>query len=194
MPPPRTEVRGAVVPAARPPAGTVRPASRPRTPARVPLTVLPPPRLLPTVLPPLRLLPRTEERDGVLTALLRDEDEGELNELLRELDEELRELLKLLDECEEEELWLPPLRLLLTELLWLLPPLRLPPPPPRCANAGVALSARAIITNVIAFEVFMLLLLSVLVSFSAAKVQPFQKGISETFTYFSRLILRCSPE
>ena len=126
----------------------VRPASRPLTPAW---------RVVPTVLPVLRgllLLERTElllEREGLLNVLL-DERLGLLNELLRDDEELLLRLLLI-------ELWLPPEeRLLLIELLWLPPPPRLPPP--RCANAGVALSARAIITSVITFEVFMLLLLS----------------------------------
>lgn len=73
-------------------------------------------------------------------------------------------------------------RLLLTELLWLPPPLR--PPPPRWASAGVALRANAIMTRVIAFEVFISLLLSFycLSCFSGAKVRTFLKGNSETFT------------
>lgn len=151
----------------------VRPASRPLTPAW---------RVVPTVLPVLRgllLLERTElllEREGLLNVLL-DERLEPLNELLRDDEELLLRLLLI-------ELWLPPEeRLLLIELLWLPPPPRLPPP--RCANAGVALSARAIITSVITFEVFMLLLLSFLVSFSAAKILPFCEGNSETVTYFS---------
>lgn len=80
-----------------------------------------------------------------------------LNELLRL--EELLELLRL--ELLLNELWPPPLLrlLLIDELLWLPPP-RLPPP--RCASAGVALSARPIITKVIHFEVFISLLLSFL--------------------------------
>lgn len=99
-------------------------------------------------------------RLGVLKALLRSEELRLelrlelLNELLR-----LDELLELLRLELLNELCPLLLRLLLIdELLWLLPPPRLPPP--RCARAGVALSARAIITRVIAFEVFMLLLLS----------------------------------
>ena len=159
----------------------VRPASRPLTPAwRVVPIVLPVLREpLPTLLRGLLLLERTElllEREGLLNVLL-DERLEPLNELLRDDEELLLRLLLI-------ELWLPPdERLLLIELLWLPPPPRLPPP--RCANAGVALSARAIITSVITFEVFMLLLLSFLVSFSAAKILPFCEGNSETVTYFS---------
>lgn len=84
-----------------------------------------------------------------------------LNELLRL--EELLELLRL--ELLLNELWPPPLLrlLLIDELLWLPPPPRLPPP--RCASAGVALSARPIITKVIHFEVFISLLLSFFVYF-----------------------------
>lgn len=150
----------------------VRPASRPLTPAW---------RVVPTALPVLReplptLLRVLLEREGLLTLLL-DERLEPLNELLRDEEELLLRLLLI-------ELWLlPDERLLLIELLWLLPPLR--PPPPRCAKAGVALSAKAIITSVITFEVFMLLLLSFLVSFSAAKILPFSEGNSETITYFS---------
>lgn len=77
--------------------------------------------------------------------------------------EELLELLRL--ELLLNELWPPPLLrlLLIDELLWLPPPPRLPPP--RCASAGVALSARPIITKVIHFEVFISLLLSFFVYF-----------------------------
>jgi hypothetical protein len=81
-------------------------------------------------------------------------DEEPLYEL--RLDEELLERLPL-NELPDE------LRLLLIELLWLPPPPRLPPP--RCANAGVALSARATIASAITFEVFMMLLLSLFIVF-----------------------------
>ncbi len=158
------------------------------------IPTFPPPREGLLTAPPLRLLPRSPLREGALTELrlLLGEPLIELRLLLR--DGVLIELRLLLDErlLLIELLWLPPLRLLLIELLWLLPPPRLlliellwllppprlPPPPPRCANAGVALSARAIITRVIAFEVFMLLLLSCLVSFSGAKILPFPEGNS----------------
>ena len=182
-----------------------RASTPPRTegaPARVPEArpTLPPSveRLVP--IEPLRLLPTELLRLALPTELLRLGAPTELRlELLLRLEEltELRlELLLRLDELTElrlellllrliELLWLlPEERLLLTELLCPPPPLRLPPL--RCANAGVALSARAIITNVIAFEVFMLLLLSFLVSFSDAKILPFLEGISENVTYFSQ--------
>ena len=118
---------------------------------------------------PLRLgaLP-TDERLEPLKLLLErlglDERLELLLKLLRlelELDKRL-ELLKLLPD-ERLELLLDE-RLLLTELLELLcppPPPRLPPP--RWANAGVALSARAAITRTIAFEVFISLLLSLFI-------------------------------
>lgn len=101
-------------------------------------------------------------RLGVLKALLRSEELRLelrlelLNELLR-LDE-LLELLRLELLNELCPLLLLLRLLLIDELLWLLPPPRLPPP--RCASAGVALSARAIIAKVIHFEVFISLLLS----------------------------------
>lgn len=56
-------------------------------------------------------------------------------------------------------------------------------PPLRCASAGAALKARAAITRIIAFEVFMVLLLSCL--FPNAKIQPSLEGFSGNFTYFS---------
>jgi hypothetical protein len=108
-------------------------------------------------------------------------------ELLNELRlEELLELLRL--ELLLNELWPPPLLrlLLIDELLWLPPPPRLPPP--RCASAGVALSARPIITKVIHFEVFISLLLSCLFSvlFSIAKIDKKAGEISPAFNYFSK--------
>lgn len=103
----------------------------------------------------LELLP-TVERLGL------DERLELLLKLLRlelELDERLELPLKLLRlELLEEE------RLLLTELLCPPPPLRLPPL--RCANAGVALSAKATIASAITFEVFISLLLSLFIVFS----------------------------
>ena len=126
-------------------------------PERTPSLWLPTLERLGALTEPLRLgLLELDERLGLLNELrlelLLDERLGLLNELRLEL---------LLDERLEltELLWLLEERLLLTELLWLPPP---PPrlPPLRCARAGVALSARAIITNVIAFEVFIMLLLS----------------------------------
>lgn len=173
--------------------GVVWPASRPRTPAWLPRASTPLRGVvLPERKPSLRPTPApSDERLWLLTERLEpgvlDEerltllDEERLGLLLTDerllLDEERLKLL-LLDE------WLlPDERLLLTELLWLPPPPRLPPL--RCAKAGVALNASAIIMRVIAFEVFMLLLLSFLVSFSAAKVQPFPEGISANVTYFS---------
>lgn len=109
----------------------------------------------------LRTEPVLELRLGVPTLRLDDEwlllRLEPLNELW--LDDELLERLPL------NELWLDDElleRLLLMELLWP-PPLREPPPPPppgRWANAGVALSARAIIARVMIIEVFMVLLLS----------------------------------
>ena len=201
---------GAVRPASRPrtPAWLPRASTPPRTTGALPervasLRLTEPPsddRLLsPNEPPRLGLLPRlglelTELlRLGALLRLtLLEERLGLLltDERLEELLDELRlmPLLLLEERLELMELRLEELldELRLTELLWLPPPLRVPPPP-RCAKAGVALSARAIITRVIAFEVFMLLLLSFLVSFSAAKVLPFPEGNSETFTYFSRL-------
>ena len=126
--------------------------------------------------------------DGLLILL-------RLDELLRLLDEllillRLDELLRLLDGLLKLLLRLDELlRLLLMELLRLLLMELLCPPPRllagRCANAGAALNAKAIIIKVIAFEVFIVLLLSFLVSFSGAKVQPFHEGNSETFPYFS---------
>ena len=64
------------------------------------------------------------------------------------------------------------LRLGLDERLIEAPPPRLPPPPWRCANAGVKLSAKPTITIAITFEVFISLLLSCLFSvlFSIAKL------------------------
>lgn len=106
---------------------------------------------------------------GALTAPLRlgllldDERLELLYELLRFgllLDDERLELLYELPRLEPlNELPLDDERLLPIELLCPPPPPRLPPPP-RCASAGVALSARAIMTRVIAFEVFISLLLS----------------------------------
>lgn len=152
------------------PTGAVRSASRPRTPEWLPRTS-PLGAGLPERIPSLRLkLPLSDEWLGLLIALLRLL-EAERLELLDELRLKLllEERLGLLDELRlilllDERLGLLKLleeRLLLTELLLRLtlpPPLRLPPL--RCANAGVALSARAIITNVNAFEVFIMLLLS----------------------------------
>ena len=130
-------------------------------------------RLLDELLILLRLDELLRLLDGLLKLLLR------LDELLRLLDGLLKLLLRL------DEL----LRLLLMELLRLLLMELLCPPPRllagRCANAGAALNAKAIIIKVIAFEVFIVLLLSFLVSFSGAKVQPFHEGNSETFPYFS---------
>ena len=154
--------------------GAVRPASRPRTPAWLPRASTPP-RIagLPERTPSLWL--PTLERLGALTeplrlGLLLDERLGLLNELRLELllDERLGLLLieLRLDELLDERLLLMELwllleeRLLLMELLWLLPPPPLRLPPLRCANAGVALSARAIIASAITFEVFIMLLLS----------------------------------
>lgn len=163
--------------------GAVRPASRPRTPAWLPRASTPP-RIagLPLRTPSLRLtLPA--ERLGPPTELLRlgllliaerlllDERLGLL--LIDErlgLDERLELLLKLLRlELLLEEWLLPEERLLLTELLCPPPPPRLPPL--RCARAGVALSARAIIASAITFEVFILLLLSFLVVLSLREVR-----------------------
>lgn len=122
---------------------------------------------------PLRLgtLP-TDERLGLLLderlgllkerlELLLDERLGLLKERLELLLDERLELL--LKELRLLELLLDE-RLLLTELLWLPPP---PPrlPPLRCANAGVALSARPTITRAITFEVFISLLLSLFIVF-----------------------------
>ena len=102
-------------------------------------------------------------------------------ELLNELRlEELLELLRL--ELLLNELWPPPLLrlLLIDELLWLPPP-RLPPP--RCARAGVALSARPIITKVIHFEVFISLLLSFFVYFC---IRFLMQKYKETLRKFPR--------
>ena len=148
---------------------------------------------------PLRLgaLPTDERLEPLkllLERLLLDERLGLLliDERLELLLDERLELLKLLPD-ERLELLLDE-RLLLTELLCPPPPPRLPPP--RWANAGVALSARAAITRTIAFEVFISLLLSLFIvllfnfniatcyllrafsSFSAAKIQPFPEGNS----------------
>ena len=163
--------------------GVVRPASRPRTPAWLPRASTLPLRM--AGLPSLRLtLP--PERLGALKEPLRgDELRSKLDELRLELlptverlglDERLELLLKLLRlELELDERLELPLkllrlelleeeRLLLMELLWLPPP---PPrlPPLRCANAGVALSARATIASAITFEVFISLLLSLFIVF-----------------------------
>ncbi len=147
---------------------------------------------------PLRLgaserleLPLTDERLGALERLelLLKLLRGELLDEREELPLKLLRLELLLDERLEllnELLRLDPPpdeRLLLIELLWLPPP---PPrlPPLRWANAGVALSAKAIMTRVIAFEVFILLLLSFILFsifrfISSAKVRPFFEGNSE---------------
>lgn len=132
----------------------------------------------------LRLLGDDEERLLPLNELLLrlgDEDERllPLNELLLRLDDEderllpLKELLLRLDDDELLD------RLLLMELLWLLPPPRLPPP--RCARAGVVLSARAAITRTIAFEVFISLLLSCFCLFSLFSVRNLLGGDSFLF-------------
>lgn len=109
-----------------------------------------------------------ELRLGLLYELLR---EG--LELLRiELDELrlglLNELLRLLDPLNELRLLElePDERLIDDELCP--PPLRLPPPPPRCAIAGVKLSVRATIARAINFVVFILLLLSFRFVFSVS--------------------------
>lgn len=180
--------RGVVTPARGASAeGAVRPASRPRTPVWLPRVS--PPRIAelpPRLLSPRLKVPALPERLGAPTEplwlgilllrlgalpiderLLLDERLGVLLIELR-LELPLNELLERLLELEERllliELWLlPDERLLLTELLCPPPPLRLPPL--RCARAGVALSARAIIASAITFEVFILLLLSFLVVF-----------------------------
>lgn len=173
--------------------GAVRPASRPRTPEWLPRASTPPrtegrSERTPSLWLPAseRLGALTDERLGPLLNELRLELLGLderlellLNELRLELlglDERLELLLnelrlELLGLDERLELLLNELRLLelllderllLTELLWLLPPPRLPPPP-RCAKAGVALSARPTITRAITFEVFISLLLSLFI-------------------------------
>ena len=167
--------------------GAVRPASRPRTPETPPRIEGRSERTPSLWLPASeRLGALTDERLGPLLNELRLELLGLderlellLNELRLELlglDERLELLLnelrlELLGLDERLELLLNELRLLelllderllLTELLWLLPPPRLPPPP-RCAKAGVALSARPTITRAITFEVFISLLLSLFI-------------------------------
>lgn len=110
-----------------------------------------------------------ELRLGLLYELLRDGLEllrieleelrlGLLNELLLRLLDPLNELRLL--ELEPDE------RLIDDELCP--PPLRLPPPPPRCAIAGVKLSVRATIARAINFVVFILLLLSFRFVFSVS--------------------------
>lgn len=146
----------------------VRLASRPRTPswlARVvPRCTVPLGRLSEPRLPLNELLLRVEGVDAA-DELLRVEGVLRLtDELLRLLLDELlpTELRLLLDELLRlPELNEPPLdeRLELTEL-WLPPP---PPerlPPPRCASAGLAPSAKSAIAMTIALLLFISLLLS----------------------------------
>jgi hypothetical protein len=148
------------------------PASRPRTPAWLAPRLTPdsPIERVGALTAPLRLgALLDDERLGRLyeplrLALLLDDERFELlYELLRlgllYDDERLEPLYELLRLEPLNELPLDDERLLLIELLCPPPPLRLPPPP-RCASAGVALRARAIMTRVIAFEVFISLLLS----------------------------------
>ena len=118
------------------------------------------PKALRELLALLRLLLLKVLREGL--ELLRTElDElrlGLLNELLLRLLDPLNELRLL--ELEPDE------RLIDDELCP--PPLRLPPPPPRCAIAGVKLSVRATIARAINFVVFILLLLSFRFVFSVS--------------------------
>ena len=127
-------------------------------------------------------------RDGLLLRLEKLPDELRDGLLLRleTLLDELRDGLLLRLETLPDELRLekppPELRLETPELLWLL---RLDPPWLRWARAGVLASTRAARTRVIAFEVFIMLLLSCLLFvflFSAAKVQQKRQGKSPRTT------------
>lgn len=191
-PPPRALLRGEEAltslreATGAPPRLDVTPASRaPRTEGAL---RIPSPRLETPAREEAALL-RTDElpRLGALT-LLRF-DERLLTELLRlgllyelRLDEEPLYELRLEEELLER---LPlnelpdELRLLLMELLWLPPPLRLPPP--RWASAGVALNARATIARVMIFEVFMMLLLSLFIVYCFSIFTP-----PSLFSTFSR--------